>query len=58
VTLKDPAGLVWFIRHRLLGQINRNPPQKQEIMAWEMNIALRTMSCIIKQVLGLGALKQ
>ena len=34
-------------------KINRNAVQKQKIMAREMDIALRTMSRIIKQHLGL-----
>lgn len=39
-------------------RINRNPVRKQKIMATEMGIAPRTISCIIKQELGLGAFKR
>ena len=40
-------------------RINRNPVRKQKkIMSWEMDIALRTMSWIIKQDLGLPAFKR
>ena len=39
-------------------KINQNPARKQRIMAQEMNIALRTMSYIIRQDLGLGFFKQ
>jgi len=39
-------------------RINRNPVRKQNIMAWEMDIASRTMSHIMKQDLGLSNDKQ
>jgi len=36
-------------------RIRRNPLRKQKIMAREMKIPPRTLSCIIKEHLGLGA---
>ena len=39
-------------------RINQNPVQKQEIMAREIDIVLRTMSQIIIQDLGLSNDKQ
>jgi len=39
-------------------RINRNPVRKQEIMAREMDIVPKTMSCIINQDLCLSNDKQ
>ena len=39
-------------------RINKNPVQKQKIIDREMDIAQRTMSCFIKQDLGLSNDKQ
>jgi hypothetical protein len=60
VTIKDPAVLAWFICHRLLlGQeLTEILPRTKKIMAWEIDIAPRTMSRIIKQDLGLGPFKR
>ena len=60
MTIKDPTGVTWFVHHRLLmllGQELITIVQKQKIMAWEMDIALRTMSRITKD-LGLSNDKQ
>jgi hypothetical protein len=38
-------------------RINQNPVQKQRIVARELDITLRTMSCVFKQDLGIGAFK-
>ena len=60
--VKVPAGLAWFVRHRLLMLLGQGfteiLPENKKIIAREMDIAQRTMSCIIKQHLGLGAFKQ
>ena len=37
--------------------IQRNTARKQKILSWEMKIAPRTMSCILKDDLGLAAYK-
>ena len=56
MTVTDLAGLVWVICHRLLQLLGQesteNLSQKKSKKSWEMNIAPRTMSCIIKQDLG------
>jgi hypothetical protein len=39
-------------------RINQKPVRKQKIIAWEMDIAPRNMSYIIKQDLGLSNEKQ
>jgi hypothetical protein len=60
--VKDPAGLAWFCTPQVINavksRINQNPVRKQKIIAWEMDISLRTTSCIIKQDLGLSNNKQ
>jgi hypothetical protein len=53
VTIKDPAGLTWFVCHRLLTlldqEITKILSENKKIVAWEIDIVPRTMSCIIKQ---------
>jgi hypothetical protein len=39
-------------------RILRNPVRKQKILSWEMKIAPRTMSRILKDDLGLAAYKR
>ena len=50
-----------ILGHRLLMMLGQELSEilsrKPKIMAREMDIALRTMSCIIKQDFGLGAFK-
>ena len=59
MAVKEPAGLAWFICHRLLMQLGQELTKilsnNKKIMAWEMDIVPRTMSRIIKQDLGFGA---
>jgi hypothetical protein len=54
VTIKDPAGLAWFVCHRslmLLGQeLTEILSENKKIMAREKYIVPRTMSCIIKDL--------
>ena len=56
--LKDLASLAWFVLHillMLLGQeLIKILSENTKIMAWEMDMSLRTMSCNIKQDLGLS----
>jgi hypothetical protein len=62
VTVQDPAGLAWFVHHRLLTLLGQKLTEilseNKKIMAWEMDIAPRNMSHIINQDLELGAFKQ
>ena len=60
MTVKDLAGLMWFLRHSLsmlLGQeLTKILSENKKIMAQEMDIAPRTMSHIIKQDFRLALL--
>ena len=58
MAVNDLAGLMQIVRHRLLkllGQeLTKILSKHKEIMAWEFDIAPRTMSHIIKHDLGLS----
>ena len=58
MTVKDPAGLAWFVSHRylmlLVQELTEILSENKKIMAREIDIVPKTMSRIIKQDLGLS----
>ena len=62
MTIKDPAGFAWFVRHRLLKLLSQELTeiQSENKKSWlaKMDIAPRIVGHIIKQDLGLAIVKQ